>query len=95
MNDNELKFGDMFETFKPTMLDAKGRVVGYVVGLREVVDTGECFAWVQKSIKTADGWKDFGRSQPSKRFPNFAQASAWAYSTANERASKLSRISSR
>lgn len=95
MSDNELKLGDMFETFKPTMVDAKGRVFGYVIGLREVLDTGECFAWVQKSVKTTDGWKDFGVVQPSKRFPSVAAASAWAYATAKERASKHSRISSR
>lgn len=83
--DTDPKFGDMFETFQPTTIDADGRVFGYVVGLREVLDTGEYFAWVQKSIKTVDGWKDWGRSQPSKRFPSLAAASAWAYATAKKR----------
>lgn len=80
--------GEIFETFLPTNTDSKGRVFGYVVGLREILATGEHYAWVQRSIRTADGWKNYGSFQRSKKFPSLAAARTWAYATANERAQK-------
>lgn len=77
-----------FETFIPQGKDSKGRIVGYVVGLRESADDAQCYAWVQRSIKTADGWKDFGAPQRSKLFPTLEAAKAWAYATAKERAAR-------
>jgi len=85
--DNET-LAESFETFIRTGID-KGRVFGYVVGLREVLNSGECYAWVQKSVETRDGWKDFGPYQRSRKFPSLAAAKSWAYQTARERASRI------
>ena len=79
-------FAEAFESFIPASKDTKGRVFGYVVGLREVIGSGECYAWVQKSVLTSEGWKDWGATQRSKKFPSLAAAKFWAYSTARARA---------
>lgn len=83
-----MNLAEPFETFLPCGVDSKGRQTGYVVGLREDLDTHECYAWVQKSIKTADGWKDFGPTQRSKKFPSLDAARTWAYTTAKARGQK-------
>lgn len=80
--------GESFETFIPSNTDKKGRVFGYVVGIREVIGSDECYAWVQRSVKTSDGFTDFGVSQRSKKFASLAQAKVWAYRTAKERAAR-------
>ena len=87
MNANET-LAESFETFVRTNID-NGRVMGYVIGLREVIETNECYAWVQRSVETKDGWKDYGVVQRSRKFPTTAAARAWAYSTAKERASRI------
>lgn len=79
---------DAFETFIRTGIDSKGRTVGYVVGLREVLTTGECYAWVQYSVSAEDGWKDFGPVQRSRKFATLEAAKTWAYATAKERSVK-------
>ena len=83
---NNEQLGEIFEQFLPSDTDSKGRSFGYVVGLREILESGECYAWVQRAIQTEDGFEDFGRSQPSKKFPSLQAAKAWAFSTARERA---------
>lgn len=84
-----MNMGEVFETFIPAHRDEKGRTFGYVVGLRQDLDTSECYAWVQKAVQTSDGgWKDWGATQRSKKFPSHAAAKAWAYATAKERAAK-------
>lgn len=83
------EMGEMFETFIRAGQDSKGRVVGYIVGLREVIETGEFYAWVQKAIELKDGFKDFGVSQRSRKFENLNYAKAWAYAEAKKRISKL------
>ena len=80
-----MNLAEAFETFLPFGIDNKGRQTGYVVGLREDLDTKECYAWVQKSIKTPGGWKDFGPTQRSKKFRNLSAARTWAYATAKVR----------
>lgn len=79
-------YGETFEHFEASNRDEKGRVFGYVVGLRENVTTGKWSAWVQRSIKTKDGFKDFGVAQRSREFDSLSQAKTWAYSTRKERA---------
>jgi len=80
---------ESFESFIPSNTDKKGRVMGFVVGLREVENTGECYAWVQRSVKTSEGFADFGVPQRSRKFPSLESAKAWAYGEAKERAAKL------
>lgn len=89
MNNQAETLADSFETFIRTNVDSKGKVFGYVVGLREVVGTGECYAWVQRSVETKDGFKDFGVFQRSKKFRNLQEAKSWAYRTAKDRAEKV------
>jgi len=80
---------ESFETFMPHHIDSKGRTVGYVVGLRELADDTGCYAWVQKAVQQCGDWANFGPVQRSKLFPSLEAAKSWAYSTAKERAAKL------
>lgn len=89
MSNHTETLADSFETFIRTNIDSKGRVFGYVVGLREVVGTGEYYAWVQRAVETKKGFEDFGVSQRSKKFRNLQEAKSWAYRTAKERAEKV------
>lgn len=84
---NEL--GDTFEEFlRSAKRDAKGRVIGYVVGQR---DNGtDFYAWVQCARGLGNGeWVEFGVTQRSRRFASQSQARDWAYRTAKERIAKL------
>ena len=91
---NDEIFGQTYEQFIRSDVDSKGRVFGFIVGLRDVVKdseflkAGQCCAWVQRGIETKDGFKDFGACQRSKVFRNKEEAKRWAYGTAKERASK-------
>ena len=80
------QMGEIVEQFIRTEQDKAGRVFGYIVGLREVLSTGECYAWVQRAIEVKHGFKDFGPRQRSKKFPSVAAARSWAFATAKERA---------
>ena len=74
-----------YETFYPQARDDQGRLLGYVVGLREL-DTGECYAWVQRVIRVEAGtWKNRGAFQRSRQFPSLQAAQAWAYPEAKRR----------
>lgn len=89
-------FGETFEQFVRTDVDAKGRVFGFIVGLRDVVadneflKAGQCCAWVQRGIETdmGLGFKDFGVVQRSKPFPSREAAKAWAKATLAKRKEK-------
>lgn len=87
-------FGETFEQFVRTDVDAKGRVFGFIVGLRNVIadneflKAGQCCAWVQRGIQTKDGFKDFGSQQRSKVFPSRDAAKAWAKATLEKRKQK-------
>lgn len=91
MKEDTEVFDDAFETFIPTN-SKDGRVFGYVVGLREVLNTGKCYAWVQRSIQTKQGFEDFGTRQRSRRFDSLQCAKKWAYAEAESRASKVKSI---
>ena len=78
-----------FETFIPSDIDCQGRQLGYAVAFREDLDSGECWAWVQRSMQTAPcEWKDWGARQRPRKFPSLVQARTWAYDAAKKRASK-------
>lgn len=89
-------FGETFEQFVRTDVDAKGRVFGFIVGLRDVVadneflKAGQCCAWVQRGIETDTGlgFKDFGAVQRSKPFPSKEAAKAWIKATLAKRKEK-------
>jgi len=94
--------GETFECFMRSDEDSKGRVFGFIVGLRAVVadgviygksvKAGQCYAWVQRGIEVRnDGFKDFGATQRSKLFTSKEEAKRWAYSTAKERIQKRSK----
>lgn len=75
---------ESIEVFERAYTDERGRVFGWVVGLRPTHDGW--VAWVQKAVQTKDGWEEFGRSQPGRHFNTLAIAKAWAYATSKERA---------
>jgi hypothetical protein len=68
--------------------DSKGREIGFTIGFR---DNGSDFrAYVQNARRvTAHEWQDFGVQQRSKSFSSQAEATRWAWATANERIAKL------
>ncbi len=77
--------GELFESFTPT--DTKdGKTFGFTVVLREVTNTGECYARVQRAVQTKESFKDYGVFQRSRKFPSLKEAKSWAYKTAQERA---------
>lgn len=94
----ELLLGEKYEQFNRSDVDAKGRVFGFIVGLRDVlkdgehygvkVKAGQCYAWVQRGIQTKDSFEKFGAFQPSKLFNSKEEAKRWAYGTAKERSAK-------
>lgn len=81
-------FGEKYEQFNRSDVDAKGRVFGFIVELQDNLTTGECIARVQRGIQTKDSFKKFGALQPKKVFKNKEDAKRWAYGTAKERAAK-------
>lgn len=79
---------EMFETFLPShKKDAKGRLIGYIVGLRD--DGANFYAWVQNARKVNNDFFDFGVIQRSKCFASQAEATRWAYETAKQRLAKI------
>ena len=82
-------YGDVTEiNVRSGRFDSKGREIGFTVGFR---DNGTDFrAYVQNARRiTAHEWQDFGVIQRSKSFRSQAEATRWAYATANERIAKL------
>lgn len=67
--------------------DAKGREIGFIVGLK-VVD-GTQYAWVQNARRVDGVVSDFGTLQRSRPFGSHAQAESWAKRTAAERIANL------
>ena len=82
------QFGDITESYiRSGRYDAKGREIGYIVGLR---DNGIQFAaWVQNARRVNGDWVEFGVRQRSKSFASQAAATKWAYDTVNQRISKI------
>lgn len=79
---------EAFETFVPSnKKDAKGRLIGYIVGLRD--DGVNFYAWVQNARMSNGNFADFGVMQRSKCFANQESATKWAYATAKQRIAKL------
>lgn len=81
--------GELFETFIGSgKFDAKGREIGWTVGLR---DNGVDFhAWVQSARRVKGGeFHDFGVAQRSKKFSSQDAARSWAYTTAKTRVTNL------
>ncbi len=83
-----IQFNDATEVFIGAgKQDNKGREIGYIVGLRD--NDSEFYAWVQNARKLHGEFKEFGVPQRSKKFTTQAAATAWAYTTAKQRISKL------
>lgn len=84
----EAGYGDVTEiNVRSGRFDSKGREIGYIVGFR---DNGTDFrAYVQNARRVAGEWKEFGVPQRSKSFRSQAEATRWAWATANERIAKL------
>lgn len=79
---------EALETFlRSTKTDAKGRIIGYIVGLRD--DGVNFYAWVQNARMTNGNFYDFGVIQRSKCFTSQEAATRWAYATAKQRIAKL------
>jgi hypothetical protein len=76
---------EIYEEFHPVS-EKGGRVFGYCFGFRAVVAGGSgVYAWCQYSVRSLDGFKDFGTRQRSQKFENVAAARAWFRSTMAER----------
>ena len=94
----ETVLGETYEQFMRSDVDSKGRVFGFIVGLRDVVKDGEhygvkvkagqCYAWVQRGLEIKQGFEGFGATQRSKLFGTKEDAKRWAYGTAKERCAK-------
>jgi hypothetical protein len=83
-----MELGDTFENHLDSgKVDAAGRRIGYIVGLR---DNGvDFYAWVQNARQVKGEFVDFGVQQRSKKFASQVEATNWAYRTAKERIAKL------
>jgi hypothetical protein len=83
-----MDYGDIFENHIGTgRHDSKGREIGYIVVFR---DNGEDFrAYVQNARRVNGELVEFGVKQRSKSFTSQAEATRWAYATANERIAKV------
>ena len=82
------ELGEVTETYvRSGRTDSKGREIGYVVGLRD--DGTTFYAWVQNTRRVNGQWVEFGVQQRSKSFKSQAEATRWAYATANERISNI------
>jgi len=83
-----IEMNESFETFLNSFKkDAKGRFIGYIVGLRD--DGVNFYAWVQNARMTGNDFSDFGVIQRSKCFASQEAATRWAYATAKQRIAKL------
>lgn len=83
---------EAIETFAHGYKAPDGHIYGWVVGLKEVIGTGECYAWVQKARRNkSGGWQDFGVCQRSKKFTSVALANTWAFAEAAKRANRGSK----
>lgn len=78
---------EQYAEFKPYITDSKGRVFGYISVITE--KDGRYYGAVQKGIKTIDGFKKWGATQPSREFKSWSDAQKWAFSTAKERGAAL------
>jgi hypothetical protein len=88
MTNTTTQFGDITESYiRSGRTDSKGREIGYVVGLRD--DGTTFYAWVQNTRRVNGQWVEFGVQQRSKSFKSQAEATRWAYATANERISNI------
>ena len=56
-------YGELYQEFKPTDIDNKGRVFGYIFAVRDVLVDGVVTGvatWVQRGIQTKHDFKEFG-----------------------------------
>ncbi len=56
-------FGEIYQEFKPTDIDRKGRVFGYIFAVRDVLVNGVkvgVASWVQRGIQTRHVFDEFG-----------------------------------
>ena len=83
-----MQYGEITENhIRSGRFDSKGREIGYIVVFR---DNGEDFrAYVQNARRIGGEWVEFGAKQRSKSFKSQAEATRWAYATANERIAKI------
>ena len=83
-----MEYGALVQNFlRSGRYDSKDREIGYIVGFR---DNGVDFrAYVQNSRRVNGEWVEFGVAQRSKSFTSQAEATRWAYATANERIAKI------
>jgi hypothetical protein len=83
-----MQYGEITENnIRSGRFDSKGREIGYIVVFR---DNGEDFrAYVQNARRINGEWVEFGVKQRSKSFESQAEATRWAYATANERIAKI------
>lgn len=84
--------GPLFQTFlRSNKIDEKGRIKGYIIGLREV--NGLFYAWVQcgRMLPDLSDFSDFGATQRSKGFKSMQSAKDWAYTEAKRRLANLNR----
>lgn len=82
-------YGELYQEFKATDVDAKGRVFGYIFAVRDVMVNGvvtEVATWVQRGIQTKFGFEEFGtRNSKTHRVNDTKAARAIANRTIAER----------
>lgn len=56
-------YGELYQEFKATDVDSKGRVFGYIFAVRDVMVDGVVTGvatWVQRGVQTKFGFEEFG-----------------------------------
>lgn len=82
-------YGEVYQEFKATDIDRKGRVFGYIFAARDVFVNGkvvEVATWVQRGLQTKLGFEEFGaQNSKTNRVANFKQARVTANRAIAER----------
>lgn len=82
-------YGEVYQEFKATDVDGKGRVFGYIFAVRDVMVNGvvvEVATWVQRGVQTKLGFDEFGaRNSKTHRVNDVKAARAIANRTIAER----------
>lgn len=71
-------YGELYQDFKVTDVDSKGRVFGYIFAVRDVMIDGVVTGvatWIQRGIQTKFGFEEFGtKNGATHRVANVKEA---------------------
>lgn len=71
-------YGELYQEFKSTDVDRKGRVFGYIFAVRDVLLDGAVVGvatWTQRAVQTKHGFDEFGpKNSKTQRLPDIKAA---------------------